>query len=243
MASARDSGGGAWLRRHLPARPSPLGDAISAFPLFLVYQLGILLTGGGQNALDFATGALIELCERNSQHYLVVLAGMTGAYILLLVVLRRFGGVRPRAFAPLLIEAAVYAFGMGSLIVFVLRHLAGVLPGLAIGARRAAEVVVVSAGAGLNEELVFRVVLFGGTSWLLSRVMRPRRAWLVALVLSSLCFSLVHHIGPQAEPLQATAFVYRSLGGALLAVIYSLRGFSVAAWTHAFYDVYVLSAA
>ena len=49
------------------------------------------------------------------------------------------------------------------------------------------------------------------------------------------------HIGPAGEAFTFAAFVYRTLAGAFFAVIYHARGFAVAAWTHALYDVYVLS--
>jgi hypothetical protein len=60
-------------------------------------------------------------------------------------------------------------------------------------------------------------------------------------VLSSLAFSLAHHIGPAGEAFRFSAFVYRTLAGVFFAAIYQVRGFAVAAWTHALYDVYVLS--
>ncbi|MCA9638481.1 MAG: CPBP family intramembrane metalloprotease, partial [Myxococcales bacterium] len=61
------------------------------------------------------------------------------------------------------------------------------------------------------------------------------------LVISSLVFSLAHHVGPAAEAFTFDAFVYRTLAGVFFAIVYQLRGFAVAAWTHALYDVYVLS--
>ena len=67
------------------------------------------------------------------------------------------------------------------------------------------------------------------------------RAWTAALVVSSLAFAAVHHVGPAGEEWTAVAFVYRTLAGAYFGVVYQLRGFAVAAWTHTLYDVYVLS--
>ena len=101
--------------------------------------------------------------------------------------------------------------------------------------------VVISAGAGLHEELIFRVIGMGGLGFLLAGITGPRRAWIFALVLSSLIFSLAHHLGPAGEVFTFAAFVYRALAGVFFALVYQLRGFAVAAWTHALYDVYVLS--
>ena len=101
--------------------------------------------------------------------------------------------------------------------------------------------LVISAGAGFHEELIFRLILMGGLAWLLTGVTGQRRAWLIALVVSSLAFSIAHHIGPAGEAFTFGAFVYRALAGAFFAVVYQVRGFAVAVWTHALYDVYVLS--
>ena len=104
------------------------------------------------------------------------------------------------------------------------------------------EIVVISAGAGLHEELIFRIGGVGGLGWLLSGLTGAKRAWILALVISSVAFSLAHHIGPAGESFQFAAFTYRTLAGVVFALIYQVRGFAVAAWTHALYDVYVFGA-
>jgi membrane protease YdiL (CAAX protease family) len=229
------------LLRHLSDRLDGLTSAVLVFPLFLVYQLGIL-SGRGQNGVDFLTRAFIELGRSNLQNYLVIMGGLLVAYAAVLVILRKRDTFHPRAFLPMLVESTFYALVMGSIILFVMRSFLGVLPGLAVGGSGSPlDVFVISAGAGFHEELIFRLVLMGGLAWLLSGIMGMRRAWLIALVVSSLAFSLAHHIGPAGEAFTFAAFVYRALAGAFFALVYQIRGFAVAAWTHALYDVYVLS--
>ena len=228
------------LRTYLSGRVDPLTSAIVVFPLFAIYQLGIL-TNRGQNGVDFVTRALIDLVERDLGNYLVILTAALLAYAAILVILRRFGASSPRLFVPVLVESTFYALSMGSLILFVMSRIANVFPGLVIGGRGPLDILVISAGAGFHEELIFRVIGMGGTAWLLSGIMGRRRAWLVALVLSSLAFSLAHHLGPMGEDFVFAAFLYRTLAGVFFALVYQLRGFAVAAWTHALYDVYVLS--
>lgn len=213
------------------------------FPLFLTYQLGILGRGGtGQNGVDFVTRALIELCERDVGNYLGILGAMLLGYAALLVILRGTSRWNPGAFLPMLAEAGFYAATMGTLILFVIHNFLEVVPRLAVASVvPVADVLVISAGAGLHEELIFRVIGMGGLGFLLAGITGPRRAWMFALVLSSLVFSLAHHIGPAGEAFTFAAFVYRTLAGLFFALVYQLRGFAVAAWTHALYDVYVLS--
>jgi hypothetical protein len=231
------------LANHLSGRVDPLTSAILVFPLFLLYQAGILASAG-QNGVDFVTKALIELSARDMGNYLVVLAVMLVAYAAVLVILRKRGSFHPRAFVPVVIESTFYALTMGTLILFIMNRI-GVAPGLSTGGGgpNPLDVLVISAGAGLHEELIFRVIGMGGMAWLLAGITGPRRAWLAALVVSSLAFSLAHHIGPAGEAFSFAAFTYRVLAGAFFALVYHVRGFAVAAWTHALYDVYVLSLA
>jgi membrane protease YdiL (CAAX protease family) len=231
------------LRSHLSGRIDPLTSAILVFPLFLTYQAGILASDRGQNGVDFVTRTLIDLAERDMGNYLVILAGMFVAYAAVLVILRKSGSFSPRVFLPMLVESTFYALTMGSLILFVIRRFSTIVPGLAAGALGPTDIVVLSAGAGFHEELIFRVMLMGGLGWLLAGVTGRRRAWVVALVISSILFALAHHVGPLGEPFRFDAFVYRTLAGVFFALVYQIRGFAVAAWTHALYDVYVFSLA
>jgi membrane protease YdiL (CAAX protease family) len=230
------------LVKHLGGRLDPLTSAVLVFPLLAVYQLGIL-SGHGQNGVDFITRALIGAARRDLDNYVVILGVMLAAYAAVLVILRKRGTFHPRAFVPMLFESAFYALVMGSIILFVMSQFASFVPGLAIGGAAPLDVIVISAGAGFHEELVFRLILMGGLGWLLSGVMSQKKAWIAALVVSSIVFSLAHHVGPMGEPFRFAAFVYRGLAGVFFALVYQVRGFAVAAWTHALYDVYVLSLA
>lgn len=224
---------------HLRGRVDGLTSALFCFPLFLVYQVGIL-GGRGQNGVDLLTRSLVEVAHRDLGNYFAILGVMVVLYAAVVVVLRSRGRLRPGAFVPMLVESSLYALVMGSIILFVMRRFLGVLPGLFIGEPTPVDAIVISAGAGFHEELVFRVVVMGGLAWLLTGLTGKKRAWMLALVVSSLVFSLAHHLGPAGEAFTFAAFVYRTLAGAFFALVYQVRGFAVAAWTHALYDLYVL---
>jgi hypothetical protein len=232
------------LDGHLRQRLDPQSDALLAFPLFLTYQVGLLLGSDAGSGVDFITGSLVILCQFSLVAYVGLLSGLLAAYGGLLAWLHSRGGFHPRRFVPMLLEAAVYALAMGSLILFVLRKFVELLPmELSTVAARGGffESLVVSAGAGFHEELVFRLIGLGGLTWLLSRRFGSGVSVVVALVVSSLLFALAHHVGAGNEPFTAGAMAYRSLAGLYFGAIYLFRGFAVAAWTHALYDLYVLS--
>lgn len=95
-------------------------------------------------------------------------------------------------------------------------------------------------GAGIYEEVLFRLVLFSGLSWLMIRFdMHPLLAFLSAGAVSATVFAAAHNLGPYGEPFNGFVFLFRALAGFYFAVLYALRGFGIAVGAHAGYDVLV----
>jgi membrane protease YdiL (CAAX protease family) len=95
-------------------------------------------------------------------------------------------------------------------------------------------------GAGIYEELLFRLILLNLAVGLLVWLRAGRRASMIGgIILSSALFSAAHYIGPSGDPLSGLTFVFRFLAGVFFALLYRYRGFGIAAGTHAFYDVLV----
>jgi hypothetical protein len=61
----------------------------------------------------------------------------------------------------------------------------------------------------------------------------------VAALLAALLFSAFHYVGPYGDPWTLSSFVFRFLAGLLFSVLFLLRGFGIAAWTHALYDIFL----
>ena len=221
-----------------------LTSLVLVFPLFLIYQVGVLFTLPMLNGADFLTVFLFRNLGLSTQAYLGYTALVAVSFAVGVLVLRRRqqfdGGLVWRVF----VESAIYALTMGSLIVFVMTRvfhipprLAGGIAGQSFGTR-----VVMSLGAGVYEETVFRLGIMAGLAALLERGVGFRR-WasaLVALIVSSVLFSAMHHIPPYGDPFTIGVFTFRVLAGACFALIFWFRGFAVAVYTHALYDLYVL---
>ena len=206
-------------------------------PVLLIYEVGLLVVGtGALNGADFVTQQVLRL---GGFGFLVFNLGILAAYGGGLYASRK-QGVNPSAFfVPLLVESAIYAFLMGTLILQVMQgvHLLGPEP---LGSRGLVTRLVLSAGAGIHEELTFRLVLMGGIAWTLRKVFGPDAKVLpltVALVASSVLFSLAHF---SAEPFGWFPFWFRTFAGAFFGGLFLIRGFAVTVYTHALYDVYVL---
>ena len=95
-------------------------------------------------------------------------------------------------------------------------------------------------GAGIYEELLFRLILLSLGIGLLAWMRAGRAASVIGgIVLTSLLFSAAHYIGPSGDPFRWLTFLFRFLAGVFFAVLFRYRGFGIAVGTHAFYDVLV----
>lgn len=95
-------------------------------------------------------------------------------------------------------------------------------------------------GAGIYEELLFRLILVPSALAAFVAVGVPKRASLAAaIVVTSLIFSAAHYVGPYGDALQWFSFLFRFLAGVFFAVLFVYRGFGVAAGAHAGYDILV----
>jgi membrane protease YdiL (CAAX protease family) len=101
--------------------------------------------------------------------------------------------------------------------------------------------LMISLGAGIYEELLFRVLLVSALAWLMGRVFRwrPNVAAAFAVLIGALIFSAFHYIGPYRDDLALASFTFRTVAGVLFSGLYLLRGFGITAWTHALYDVFL----
>jgi membrane protease YdiL (CAAX protease family) len=99
--------------------------------------------------------------------------------------------------------------------------------------------LLLSIGAGIYEELVFRLIVISLLTLLLVDIGRRRQVTGVALavILSSLMFA-AHHYEPVGADLWDTAeFAFRAAAGAYLAAVFVMRGFGLAVGCHVFYDI------
>ena len=77
-------------------------------------------------------------------------------------------------------------------------------------------------------------------AWLLGRLSGSGQpAWGMGAVVSSLLFAAAHYVGPLGDTFAVYSFTFRFLAGVFFAVLLLIRGFGIAAGTHAAYDLLV----
>jgi hypothetical protein len=246
----------------LSAKPGALGELALTLPVFLVYQVGVVFLRV-RNAADVVTAQLLAAAHGDRTTYLEITLGAGALLFLVFAVLGRGQVLRGRKLLQIVIVGAAYATAMGSATSWVVGRIFAGAPGSAgvAGSPGAHSLdpftaLVMSLGAGFYEELAFRVVLFGFGAkilvWLFARqtvslvgTAPPLgvRAVLVMLVWSLVCaavFSGMHYVGALGDTFDPRSFVARAVLGLALTLVYSMRGFAAAVWTHALYDAWVL---
>jgi hypothetical protein len=226
-----------------------------AFPLVVLYEVLAFSLSHGEVA-GVRNGADVLL-----KSWFVMLGGRDGLAVfgalllgggaaLIWRDLRRSGSIEPRFFLWMAGESAAYALVFG----LVAGTLTGLLlPKFALLSRiptllgsSASDLglptqLMISLGAGIYEELLFRVILVSGLAWLGGKVFRwsPPATGVFAVTLGALIFSAFHYIGPYGDSLELGSFTFRLIAGLLFSGLYLLRGFGITAWTHALYDVFL----
>ncbi|NOY93948.1 MAG: CPBP family intramembrane metalloprotease [Deltaproteobacteria bacterium] len=235
----RREGGAGWFAQPV----DPLTSLVLTTPVFVIYQLGILLMNM-RNGVDLVTDLMVRLLRLSVPGYLALTLAIGGGMLLAGRALKRRGHAHVFSFGRVMLESSVLAvvmlFSVGlatqALVPQRIGFWANQIGGVELGP---IDKLVMAAGAGFHEELVFRVGLFGGLTWLLGKApqLRGARAPLVAALLAATAFSAMHYIGSLSDAFTLTSFVFRLLSGLYLTLVYRTRGFAVAVYTHMLYDL------
>ena len=217
-------------------------SAVAALPLLVTYEILIVLSQsrywGIRNAADVWIRTFLMAFDLQAQHITFVLIGISLA--LIPIAKSKAGGIKLKAnyFALMLAESLAFSMVLGILLQSILR-----LGGLSSGGPGSGLIqnLALSIGAGLFEEIIFRVILLNLLFLLLSPLFKKKVvAAVVSVLLASFLFSLSHYVGTMADTWQLYSFMFRWAAGLLFTVLYFVRGFAITSYTHALYDIWVL---
>ncbi|MBR57195.1 MAG: hypothetical protein CMH54_03960 [Myxococcales bacterium] len=218
-------------------RTSGLENALLLIiPWLIIYNLGTILTDfRTMNGVDLFTPAVIRLSGLKGFLICNGLILLVGGFTYFRTIKNK--NKTPLTFTDplyLLAEAALYSAILGTLVAMAMSE----VPYVSITVPEKGLYVFISAGAGVYEELIFRMLMIAGLlAWLESGGRKaPFIHTSIALIISSVVFSLAHYLGP--ESFQLYTFLYRTFAGLLLGGIFLVRGLAVAVYTHVMYNLW-----
>lgn len=105
--------------------------------------------------------------------------------------------------------------------------------------------VVTGVGAGIYEELVFRLILICLLMMLFQDVLNFGKTGsvIMSVLVSAALFSAHHHLDllsgrvNEQDVFDWAEFTFRTIAGVYFAILFAIRGFGITAGTHAFYDI------
>jgi Type II CAAX prenyl endopeptidase Rce1-like len=242
----------------------PLQGLYFLLPLLVLYELGTLwLAPEGDQRLPPIVAE--SLLDRFFQWF-----GVTGFHlpaIIAVVVLFCLHLVRrdpwrpePKLYAVMWVESFAWALPLFVFAMVLVREMSGSSDALQAIAGPAAssasglgpwkQEMVFSIGAGIYEELLFRLIGLALLHMLFVDVLAlpEKYGGAASIALSAVAFSLYHFVqmNPQTwvgftiENVDWGRFAFYTLAGVYLALIYVIRGFGMVVGTHALYDVMIV---
>lgn len=223
----------------------PLVCLVFLVPLLLFYEAGVLWLGGSRAAL-LRNGAdfwMREWLEAVGWEHTFLLPALVAVFLFTWHLWGKYPWqVTGDTLAGMFAESLLFAFFL--VLLGQLQHLAfqhwSDPSLLALKHRMAVARVVSYVGAGIYEEVLFRLCLLP-LGYLVFRLLLlpPRWAAGSAVVSSSLLFAAAHYVGTTANEFSAFTFTFRAFAGAFFAGLFLLRGFGITVGCHAAYDVLV----
>jgi membrane protease YdiL (CAAX protease family) len=213
-------------------------NLLFTLPLLLLYEIGIQRSGSDlRNAAEVILKDLRLLMGDDAVRWF-------HWFLFALVVvfcLRAFSKGKPvfLYFGLMIIESVLLAFVLGPLLAMFIGTVlldfpltGGQEPDLSVR-------ILLSVGAGVYEELLFRFFILGGLFMVFLRVFQAPPAFgaALAVVISAFLFAAYHHLGPYGQELTPYPFLFRIGAGLVLGAVFITRGLGVAVYLHVFYDV------
>jgi hypothetical protein len=228
---------------------------VFALPLLVIYEALAALLAHDPSVDGVRNGADVIL-----KSLFVALAGHRGPLVFMAIVVGisiflvrrdlRASGAKLEAwiFGGMVVESMFLALAFGVVVGTLTVKILGPLGALAAGSNGIETMslparIMLSIGAGLYEELLFRVALVSA----LANGARLAFGWgrtgagAIATILGALIFSAFHYVGELGEDFELQSFTFRAIAGIMFSALYLTRGFGITAWTHSMYDVFVLT--
>jgi len=226
----------------------PLASLVFIVPLLVVYEAGVLFFGPERvrNGADAWLRQLLDLMGFGQYFLLPVLT----VFILLgwHYVTRQPWRLSRGLIWGMAVECVALSICLRLLLQvlsYVFPHIAAVVTADVSGvAYTMAADAAGFLGAGIYEELLFRLILLSLVAWALRRTgLKPAAALTLAVLATCVLFALAHYVPPGGyafhwgDPTSWFSLAFRLLAGVFFSLLFWYRGFGIAAGAHAGYDI------
>ncbi len=234
-----------FFKRYFQSTHSLLYSYLISLPLLLLYEILIFIARPDSEqvvriSVDVWIKTLFSYVGQDVLSLTLIFVALLGIFVLYRE-RHKLSTLKGSYFLTMLIEASVYAFVLALIISMTVSSLLQIAAPDTVASLSKLEQLALSLGAGLYEELFFRVILVSLLLFLLKIFIEKKMLrYGLAMFIAAFLFSLVHYVGELGDPFMLGSFLFRFLFGLALNAIYILRGFGMAAWTHAIYDIMVV---
>lgn len=241
---------------YLDLTARPLHVLAFLLPLIAAYEIGSLLYLGG------AVGGIVDNIRAHSMMLALFQEfGVVGRFIpatLLITVLlawhlfnRDRWRLRPSYLAGMALESLMWTVPLLVIVALVQLTMGAPAPP-AIGGPSASlgqlaalppeARITISIGAGLYEELLFRMIGLALLHAILVDLLRVEDTFgtLLAITITAVAFALYHDVTLPSGAIHWPKAIALVVAGAYFGLVYVLRGFGIVVAVHALYDVFVL---
>ncbi len=234
------------IKQYFSSTHSLLYSYLISLPLLLMYEVLIFLAQPDAEqvvriSVDVWIKTLFAYIGADVLSITLIFIALLGFFVLYRE-RDRLSTLRLSYFFTMLIEASIYAFLLALIITVAVSNLVQIMQVTPVESLSVLQQLALSLGAGLYEELFFRVILVSALLFIFKKLFTKQFvAYALAMILAAAVFSFVHYIGELGDPFTMGSFLFRFLFGLALNAIYIWRGFGMAAWTHAIYDLMVIA--
>lgn len=238
------AGGLTAARGYFARSELPLTSLVFVLPMVIMYEIGTrYLTTAAQSGRDqeiiafTKMQAFFGLFGITSRHLPAI--AVVGILLACHIARRDAWKVEWYTLAGMAVESILLVLPLIGISLVMSRYFP--LAGGVSWAGQVKDNVIMSMGAGVYEELVFRLAMFAILSLLLKDALRMRQKWsyLLVVLISAVCFSAYHYLSP-TEHFRMRTFVFRTVAGIYFGVLFIVRGFGVTAGCHTAYDIMIM---
>ncbi len=207
-------------------------------PLLILYEVGIAMQGAGiKNAADVIVKTPLVLFGKNGS---LIFNSLVIVFLFVSVFyIEKEYRFRSLIFIPMFLESMVYSLFMGYALGFIVYK---ILFPYVLAKPFSTDMwmgIILSVGAGVYEEIVFRLLLLTVLYYLLVTLLKIHKpvSAIMSILLGALIFTCMHYVGTLSDTFTYTNFSFRLLAGIFLSAVFMFRGLGIAVYTHAIYDV------